>query len=70
MRIPVRIYINENLISNMAAEGTKDHAINVSTLPGVKSAGVISPRCVGNDINSGVILIQTKRLQIRYTLKK
>ena len=49
----------------MAAEGTKDHGINVSTLPGVKSAWLISLRIVGYDIN----LIQTKRLQIIYTLK-
>jgi tRNA-splicing ligase RtcB len=40
----VRIYANENLISNMAADRTIDQAINVATLPGVKSAGVISPR--------------------------
>jgi tRNA-splicing ligase RtcB len=38
MRVPVRIYANKNLISNMAAVRTIDQTINVSTLPGVKSA--------------------------------
>jgi tRNA-splicing ligase RtcB (3'-phosphate/5'-hydroxy nucleic acid ligase) len=42
MRVPVRIYTNENLISNMAAD-TIDQAINVSTLPGVQKHVIILP---------------------------
>src|SRR5215469_6151713 len=43
MRVPVRIYANENLISNMAADRTVDQAINVSTLPGVQKHVIILP---------------------------
>jgi len=43
MRVPVRIYVNENLISNMAADRTVDQAINVATLPGVQKHVIILP---------------------------
>jgi tRNA-splicing ligase RtcB (3'-phosphate/5'-hydroxy nucleic acid ligase) len=43
MRVPVKIYANENLISNMAADRTIDQAINVATLPGVQKHVVILP---------------------------
>jgi tRNA-splicing ligase RtcB (3'-phosphate/5'-hydroxy nucleic acid ligase) len=43
MRVPVRIYANENLISNMAADRTIDQAINVSTLPSVKKHVIVLP---------------------------
>jgi tRNA-splicing ligase RtcB len=43
MRVPVRIYANENLISNMTADRTVDQAINVSTLPGVQKHVIILP---------------------------
>jgi tRNA-splicing ligase RtcB len=43
MRVPVRIYANENLISNMAADRTVDQAINVATLPGVQKHVIILP---------------------------
>jgi len=43
MRVPVRIYANENLISNMAADRTIDQAINVATLPGVQKHVIVLP---------------------------
>jgi tRNA-splicing ligase RtcB (3'-phosphate/5'-hydroxy nucleic acid ligase) len=43
MRVPVRIYANDNLISNMVADRTIDQAINVSTLPGVQKHVIILP---------------------------
>lgn len=46
----------------MAVECSIDQVIYVSTFTGVKSEGVISPGSVGYDINCGVRLIQTKRI--------
>ena len=43
MRVPVRIYANDNLISNMAADRTIDQAINVATLPGVQKHVIVLP---------------------------
>ncbi|MGA8080884.1 MAG: RtcB family protein [Candidatus Nitrosopolaris sp.] len=43
MRVPVRIYANENLISNMASDRTIDQAINVATLPGVQKHVIVLP---------------------------
>ncbi|MGB0025653.1 MAG: RtcB family protein [Nitrososphaeraceae archaeon] len=43
MRVPVRIYANEILLSGMVADRTIGQAINVSTLPGVRKHVVILP---------------------------
>jgi tRNA-splicing ligase RtcB len=43
MRVPVRIYADEILISNMAADRTIDQAINVATLPGVQKHVIVLP---------------------------
>ena len=43
MKVPVRIYANEILVSSMVAECTIGQAINVSTLPGVRKHVVILP---------------------------
>ena len=41
--IGMRVPVNENLISNMAADRTIDQAINVATLPGVQKHVIVLP---------------------------
>ena len=43
MKVPVRIYANETLLSGMVADRTIGQAINVSTLPGVRKHVIILP---------------------------
>jgi tRNA-splicing ligase RtcB len=43
MNVPVKIYANESLISNMISDRTIQQAINVSTLPGVTKHVVVLP---------------------------
>ena len=43
MRVPVKIYANDDLISKMVIDRTIDQAVNVSTLPGVTKHVVVLP---------------------------
>jgi tRNA-splicing ligase RtcB len=43
MRIPVRIYANDNLIAKMQTDRTIDQAINVAHLPGVQKHVIVLP---------------------------
>src|SRR5436190_18850903 len=43
MRVPVKVYANDDLISKMVIDRTIDQAANVSTLPGVKKHVVVLP---------------------------
>ena len=43
MRVPVKVYANDDLISKMVIDRTIDQAVNVSTLPGVTKHVVVLP---------------------------
>ena len=43
MKVPVKIYANDDLISKMVIDRTIDQAVNVSTLPGVTKHVVVLP---------------------------